>query len=88
MNLPENKQPNQEQRQLKFSSSRNTLTLAGAGSGKTTSPINQLSFLHTQCKIPLEELTVSSFTRASVAELSDEEDRSYKEALKRALPIS
>ncbi len=68
MNLPENKQPNQEQRQLIFSSSRNTLAVAGAGSGKTTSLINRLLFLHTQCKIPLEELTVFSFTKASVAD--------------------
>lgn len=66
--LPKDKRPNSEQLKLIFSRSRNTLAIAGAGSGKTTSLINRLLFLHKQCKVPLEELTVFSFTRASVSD--------------------
>lgn len=66
--LPKKKRPNEEQQKLIFSQSRNTLSVAGAGSGKTTSLINRLLFLHMHCKVPLEELTVFSFTRASVGD--------------------
>lgn len=66
--LPQEKRPNSEQVKLIFSPFRNTLSIAGAGSGKTTSLINRLLFLHKQCKVPLEELTVFSFTRASVSD--------------------
>ncbi|MHA2772790.1 UvrD-helicase domain-containing protein [Vibrio harveyi] len=66
--LPKDRRPNNEQRNLIFSKARNTLAVAGAGSGKTTSLINRLLFLHQVCHVPLEQLTVFSFTRASVAD--------------------
>lgn len=65
---PVERRPNQDQKALIFSKTRNTLAVAGAGSGKTTSLINRLLFLHQVCHIPLEQLTVFSFTRASVAD--------------------
>ncbi|ELI5739662.1 UvrD-helicase domain-containing protein [Vibrio fluvialis] len=60
--------PNRDQHQLIFSTTRNTLAVAGAGSGKTTSLINRLLFLHKVCGVQLDQLTVFSFTRASVAD--------------------
>lgn len=66
--LEKSKQPNDDQLSLIFSQKRNTLAIAGAGSGKTTSLVNRLLFLHKQCKVPLSELTVFSFTRASVSD--------------------
>lgn len=68
---PTDRQPNEDQRKLIFSRSRNTLAIAGAGSGKTTSLINRLLFLHLKCKVPLEQLTVFSFTRASVSDFRE-----------------
>ncbi|WP_215396934.1 UvrD-helicase domain-containing protein [Rheinheimera oceanensis] len=68
---PKDRQPNEDQIKLIFSQSRNTLAIAGAGSGKTTSLINRLLFLHLKCKVPLEQLTVFSFTRASVSDFRE-----------------
>ncbi|RZG16732.1 hypothetical protein EXT47_05235 [Pseudoalteromonas sp. CO342X] len=58
--------PDDNQRELIFSNSRNSLAIAGAGSGKSTSLIYRLLFLHTQCHVSLDDITVFSFTRASV----------------------
>jgi superfamily I DNA/RNA helicase len=63
--------PDEEQRKLVFSNSRNTLAIAGAGSGKSTSLIYRLLFLHTQCYVSLDNITVFSFTRASVNDFRD-----------------
>jgi superfamily I DNA/RNA helicase len=63
--------PDEEQRKLIFSGSRNTLAIAGAGSGKSTSLIYRLLFLHTQCFVSLDDITVFSFTKASVNDFRD-----------------
>tara|TARA_R110001583_G_scaffold185897_1_gene346243 strand:- start:1631 stop:3988 length:2358 start_codon:yes stop_codon:yes gene_type:complete len=63
--------PDEEQRKLIFSDSRNTLAIAGAGSGKSTSLIYRLLFLHTQCYVSLDDITVFSFTKASVNDFRD-----------------
>ncbi|MDG9671260.1 UvrD-helicase domain-containing protein [Hahella sp. CR1] len=57
--------PTEAQKELIFSKSRNTLVLAGAGSGKSTTLVQRLLVMHKYLKIPLEEITVFSFTRAS-----------------------
>jgi superfamily I DNA/RNA helicase len=52
--------------------SNNSYVVAGAGSGKTASLVWRILFMHVCLKIPLEEITVFSFTRKTVQELRDE----------------
>lgn len=66
-----NYDPNPEQEKLILSKSRNSLAIAGAGSGKSTTLIYRLLFLVKYRFASLDEITVFSFTRASVAEFRE-----------------
>jgi superfamily I DNA/RNA helicase len=45
--------------------------VAGAGSGKSTTLILRVVFMHFYLKIPLNKITVISFTKKSCEELSE-----------------
>ena len=60
--------PTDEQSRLILSNKRNIRVIAGAGSGKSTTLIQRLVLLHKDLGIPLSEITVFSFTRASCAD--------------------
>lgn len=57
--------PTDSQKQLILSDNRNTLVIAGAGSGKSTTLIQRVLVLNKYLGIPLNHITVFSFTRAS-----------------------
>lgn len=54
-----------------FTPLRNAYVVAGAGSGKSTTLIQRVIFMVKILKIPLNEITIFSFTRASVAEFQE-----------------
>jgi len=58
-------EPNSDQWEMILSKDQNTCVIAGAGSGKSTSLINRIIVLNVYLKIPLEEITVFTFTRES-----------------------
>jgi hypothetical protein len=65
------KQPTEEQWRAILSPAQNTLVVAGAGSGKSTALVGRVVVLHCYLKVPLEHITVFSFTRRSTAEFRD-----------------
>src|SRR5208282_6227692 len=65
------KTPNSQQWEMIKARENNVCVWAGAGSGKTLSLIWRVVFLHVYLKIPLNEITVLSFTRKSVEEFRE-----------------
>ena len=61
--------PTKSQWQMILSKSRATRVIAGAGSGKSTALSLRVVFLHKYLGIPLEEISVVTFTRASRADM-------------------
>ncbi|MDW6002331.1 UvrD-helicase domain-containing protein [Vibrio mangrovi] len=57
--------PNEEQIQMLFSENPATCVQAGAGSGKSTVLACRVAFLYKALDIPLNKITVTTFTRAS-----------------------
>ncbi|HDQ3766435.1 hypothetical protein FCZ59_20415 [Escherichia coli] len=62
--------PTCEQWNMIFSEYPTTCVVAGAGSGKSTTLVLRVIFMHCYLKIPLEEITVVSFTKESCKELT------------------
>lgn len=58
-------EPNDEQKMMLFSENPSTCVQAGAGSGKSTMLASRVAFLHLEKNIPLENITVTTFTRES-----------------------
>lgn len=58
-------EPNDEQRMMLFSENPSTCVQAGAGSGKSTMLASRVALLHLENNIPLEKITVTTFTRES-----------------------
>jgi superfamily I DNA/RNA helicase len=58
--------PTVEQWEMLLSSEASTSVIAGAGSGKSTTLIHRLLIFHKLLGIPLDEMHVFSFTKASV----------------------
>lgn len=54
-----------QQEEMIFCNNRSLRVLAGAGSGKSTSLILRMIFLHKYLSVPLENITVLTFTRES-----------------------
>ncbi|OAT19939.1 ATP-dependent DNA helicase [Buttiauxella gaviniae ATCC 51604] len=63
--------PSPSQWKMIFSDHPATCVVAGAGSGKSTTLILRLVFMHFYLNIPLRKITVISFTKKSCDELSD-----------------
>lgn len=63
--------PSESQWQMIFSDHPATCVVAGAGSGKSTTLILRLIFMHFYLGIPLNKITVISFTKKSCEELTD-----------------
>lgn len=63
--------PSESQWRMIFSNHPATCVVAGAGSGKSTTLILRLVFMHFYLNIPLKKITVISFTKKSCDELSD-----------------
>ncbi|WP_300320749.1 UvrD-helicase domain-containing protein [Idiomarina sp.] len=57
--------PNDEQEAMLFSENPATCVQAGAGSGKSTMLAARVAFLHIEHGIPLDSITVTTFTRES-----------------------
>ncbi|AMJ98668.1 hypothetical protein AVL55_11115 [Alteromonas macleodii] len=72
--------PTDEQSKMIFCSQRNAYVVAGAGSGKSTTLIQRVIFLVKVLKVPLEEITIFSFTKASVEEFQKSLKKKLKEA--------
>ena len=66
-----NKRPSVVQEAMVFSDHPATCVIAGAGSGKSTTLALRVIFMVCYMKIPLEEITVVSFTRASCEDLRE-----------------
>ena len=60
--------PTQDQMDIILNAGRNIYITAGAGSGKSTTLLRRIYFMYKYLKIPLEEITIFSFTRASTIE--------------------
>lgn len=76
--LPANAQPNEEQMQMIFSPNPATCVTAGAGSGKSTCMALRVVFMHVYLKVPLDELTVVTFTRASKFDLTKKLEKNFE----------
>lgn len=63
--------PSPSQWEMIFSDHPATCVVAGAGSGKSTTLILRVVFMHFYLKIPLNKITVISFTKKSCEELSE-----------------
>ncbi|MEI7284418.1 MULTISPECIES: UvrD-helicase domain-containing protein [Pectobacterium] len=63
--------PTKSQWDMIFSDHPATCVVAGAGSGKSTTLVLRVVFMHFYLKIPLSQLTVISFTKNSCKELRD-----------------
>ena len=63
--------PSTSQWNMIFSDHPATCVVAGAGSGKSTTLILRLVFMHFYLNIPLNKITVISFTKKSCEELSE-----------------
>lgn len=63
--------PTEDQTQLIYSQNRSTRVIAGAGAGKSTTLVLRVLMLHKYLKIPLNKITVFSFTKASCKEFQD-----------------
>lgn len=61
--------PTPSQWEMILSEHPSTCVVAGAGSGKSTTLVLRVVFMHCYLNIPLSEITVISFTRASCDEL-------------------
>ena len=70
-NLKERNLPTPDQCDLIYSRNRSTCVIAGAGSGKSTTLVLRVLMLHKELGIPLDQITVISFTRASCAEFRE-----------------
>lgn len=71
--------PTPSQWQMILSRAQNTYVNAGAGSGKSTTLIQRVLVLHRFLGIPLDEITVFSFTRASTTEFRKRLQTVFKE---------
>jgi len=63
--------PTSSQWDMILSDHPTTCVVAGAGSGKSTTLVLRVVFMHCYLNIPLNEITVISFTRASCKELRE-----------------
>nr|WP_301539243.1 UvrD-helicase domain-containing protein [Dickeya dadantii] len=63
--------PTASQWEMILSDHPSTCVVAGAGSGKSTTLVLRVVFMHCYLNIPLNEITVISFTRASCKELRE-----------------
>ena len=81
-NLPliTGRDPSDEQWEVILNPQRSARVVAGAGSGKSTTLLARMWFMHTQLGIPLEEITVFSFTRASVNGFIDDVKKLFDNA--------
>lgn len=68
----------QSQWEMILTRRNNVYVVAGAGSGKSTTLVSRIILLHCYLKIPLEEITVFSFTRASTQEFRDKLSKALK----------
>lgn len=83
--LPVKHKPTGDQERLILSNARNIRVVAGAGSGKSTTLVQRLLVLHRDLGIPLDEITVFSFTNASC---NDFRSKVIKEFSKNGIKIS
>jgi hypothetical protein len=63
--------PTKEQEQVIFSSAAAASVLAGAGSGKSTTLVSRVLFLHKHLGVPFETMAVFTFTRKSRQDFID-----------------
>lgn len=68
----------QSQWEMILTRRNNVYVVAGAGSGKSTTLVSRIILLHCYLRIPLEEITVFSFTRASTQEFRDKLAKALK----------
>lgn len=61
--------PDPDQWKMILSKDQNAYVIAGAGSGKSTSLINRIIVLNVYLRVPLQEITVFTFTRESRGDL-------------------
>ena len=72
--------PTAAQSEMIFCSQRNANVIAGAGSGKSTTLILRVLFLVKVMGVPLDEITIFSFTKHSVREFSENLKKKLNEA--------